>query len=272
MANRFAVLGSPIAHSKSPLLHRAAIAALGVDAEYSAIEVGEADFSFFLASQDSDSLGFSLTMPLKHVVRPFLSTECDVSALTGSVNTIIRGESGWHGFNTDVWGAQTAIAQSLGSHFRSATVLGSGATASSLVAALHKLGVVELIVVARDASKATLTAEFAERLGMSARGIEWGTESIQSDILVNTLPGTVDIAAEIIEDLDAAALFDVVYDPWPSALAREWTARGLPSSNGLLMLLWQAIRQARIFYGEGVDEPLPNESVVVTAMRSAVGL
>ncbi|MFM6968636.1 MAG: shikimate dehydrogenase family protein [Microbacteriaceae bacterium] len=272
MANRFAVLGSPIAHSRSPLLHRAAISALGVDAEYSAVEVTEADFSFFLASQDADSLGFSLTMPLKHVVRPFLTSECEVSTLTGSVNTIIRGDGGWHGFNTDVWGAQTAIAQSLGTQFQSATVLGSGATASSIVAALHALGVAELTVVARDTAKAASTAEFATRLGMSARGIEWGTDSVQSDILVNTLPGSVTIDAEIIEDLDAAALFDVVYDPWPTSLAREWAARGLPSSNGLLMLLWQAVRQARIFYGESIDEELPNEQRVITAMRSAVGL
>jgi shikimate dehydrogenase len=272
VANHFAVLGSPIGHSKSPLLHRAAISALGIDADYSAVDISEIQLARFLASQSADWLGFSLTMPLKNVVRSVLVDECETSTLTGSVNTIVRGESGWHGFNTDVWGAQTAIAQSLGTHFSSATVLGSGATASSLVVALHALGVTELTVVARDAAKSTATAELGISLGMNARGIEWGTESVQSDILVNTIPASATISPEIIDDLDSGALFDVVYDPWPSALAREWAARGLPTSNGLLMLLWQAVRQARLFYGDGIDEPLPNESMVVTAMRSAVGL
>ena len=272
MANRFAVIGSPIGHSKSPLLHGAAISALGIDASYEAIDVTELQFPSFLASQSTDWLGFSLTMPLKHVVRPLLVDECETSTLTGAVNTIVRGESGWHGFNTDVWGAQTAIAQSLGTHFRSAIVLGSGATASSLVAALSSIGVMDVTVVARDAGKAAATAELCTRLGMSARGIEWGTGSLQADILVNTLPGSVSLDPELVDDLDAGALFDVVYDPWPSTLSREWSARGLPSSSGITMLLWQAVRQARLFYGDGVDEPMPNESMIVTAMRSAVGL
>lgn len=272
VANLFAVLGSPIGHSKSPLLHRAAIAALGVDAEYGAHEVVEADFSFFLATQDEDSLGFSLTMPLKHVVRPLLVKECEVSRLTGSVNTIIRCDEGWQGFNTDVWGAKTAIAQSLGTDFSTATVLGSGATASSIIVALRDLGVSDLTVVARDASKAQETAARGTALGMNSRGVEWGTESTQTDLLVNTIPGSVTLEPAFIEDLDAGALFDVVYDPWPTALSREWAARGLPTANGLLMLLWQAVRQARVFYGDGVDVPLPNETTVVTAMRSAVGL
>lgn len=272
MANRFAVLGSPIGHSKSPLLHRAAISALGVDAEYTAVDVTDDQFPTFLGSQGEEWLGFSLTMPLKHVVRPLLVDGCETSRLTGSVNTIVRGDGGWHGYNTDVWGAQTAIAQSLGTHFRSATVLGSGATASSIVAALHASGVLDLTVVARDVAKATVTADLGARLGMTTHAVEWGTASTQTDLLVNTLPASVEIPADVVDDLDAGALFDVVYDPWPTQLAREWTARGLPSSSGLLMLLWQAVRQARLFYGDGVDEPLPNESMVVTAMRSAVGL
>lgn len=271
VTNRFAVLGSPIGHSKSPLLHRAAIAALGVDAAYTAIEVDESDLPAFLAAQDRDSLGFSLTMPLKHVVRPLLVSECATSTLAGAVNTIVRGEDGWHGFNTDVWGARTAIAQTLGTHFNSATILGAGATASSLVVALRDLGLSTLTVLARDPSRADSVGLLAESLGMSVHIGQLG-ESVQSDLLVNTLPGSVELTADQIDDLDASALFDVVYEPWPTALAREFSARGLPATSGLTMLLWQAVRQARVFYGDGVDEPLPNESLVVTAMRSAVGL
>ncbi len=272
MGSHFAVLGSPISHSKSPLLHRAAISVLGIDAEYSASEVGESELTEFLSRQDHDALGFSLTMPLKHVVRPLLATECETSTLTGAVNTIVRGPDGWHGFNTDVWGAQTAISQSLGTHFESAVVLGAGATASSLVVALNGLGVRQITIAARNVIKATPVVDLARRLGIDARVSELGRESIQADLLVNTLPGSVELDAFTIDDIDAGALFDVVYDKWPTPLAREWTARGLPTSNGLLMLLWQAVRQARVFYGDGVEDELPNESVVITAMRSAVGL
>ncbi|MFM2412657.1 MAG: hypothetical protein RLZZ587_990 [Actinomycetota bacterium] len=272
VSSHFAVLGSPIGHSKSPLLHRAAIAALGIDADYSAFEVNESYFQQFVTSRGLEDVGFSLTMPLKHVARSVVTSECRTSALTGAINTIVRAPDGWHGFNTDVWGAQTAIAQSLGTHFASAALLGAGATASSLVVALHGLGVRQLAVLARDESRAQSVVELARHLGMSTKFSELGSESVQADLLVNTLPGSVQLDTVTIDDLDAGALFDVVYDPWPTHLSREWTARGLPSSNGLTMLLWQAVRQARVFYGDGVDEELPNESLVVTAMRSAVGL
>lgn len=271
VASRFAVLGSPIAHSKSPALHSAAISVLGIDAEYGSQEVAESEFEHFLTSNGNEYDGLSLTMPLKHVVRPFLTTECEVSRLAGSVNTIVRTPDGWHGFNTDVWGARIAIAQTLGTHFTSATVLGGGATASSLLVALYELGISTVTIVARDEGRASSAVELAHVLGMDATYRPFGS-TIQSDLLVNTLPGSVQLDAEVIDDLDAAALFDVVYDPWPSSLAREWSARGLPATSGIHMLLWQALRQARIFYGEGPDDQLPNETLVITAMRSAVGL
>ncbi|MFM6968407.1 MAG: shikimate dehydrogenase family protein, partial [Microbacteriaceae bacterium] len=170
------------------------------------------------------------------------------------------------------WGAQTAIAQTLGTDFDSAIVMGAGATASSLIVALQRLGVSDVTVVARDLGKATASASLAERLGLTAHVAELGTGTHQADLLVNTLPGSVSLDADVIEDLDAGALFDVVYSPWPTNLAREWSHRGLPATSGLHMLLWQAVRQARVFYGESVDDPLPDESLVVTAMRSAVGL
>jgi shikimate dehydrogenase len=272
VASNFAVLGSPIAHSKSPLLHRAAIAALGLDVEYVAREVTEAEFPAFLAAQDADALGFSLTMPLKHAVRPLLESECETSTLTGAVNTIIRRSDGWHGFNTDVWGAETAITQSLGGRFDTATVLGGGATAASVMVALRNLGVRDVSILVRNTVKGTAIAQLTAKLGMNSRLLEIGAQPIQSDILVNTLPASVELDAFVVEDLDSGALFDVAYNPWPSSLAREWIARGLPTSSGLLMLLWQAVLQARIFYGDGVNVELPHEAIVVTAMRSSVGL
>lgn len=272
MASRFGVLGSPIGHSKSPALHRAAISALGIDASYDAFEVDDSAFPAFLGGLDESFGGLSLTMPLKQVVRPFLVHECHVSVLTGSVNTAVRTPEGWCGYNTDVWGATQAISRSLGDEFRSAVLLGAGATASSLVVTAHDLGVERLDIVARDVARSEVVASLARRLGMTVRTLQFGDKTESSDILLSSLPGAVELDPEHLDALDAACLFDVAYSPWPSALAREWQNRGLPAESGLSMLLMQALRQARAFYGDGVDEPLPDEDVVLTAMRAAVGL
>ncbi len=272
VTRNFGVLGSPIGHSRSPALHRAAIAALGIDAAYGATDVSASQLSQFIESLDGSWDGLSLTMPLKNAIRPLLATECPISVLTGAVNTVVRRQDGWEGFNTDVWGATTAIRQHRGTTFRRAILLGAGATASSLVVALHDLGVDELVIVARDPGRTLEVLDLAQRLGMGVTTASFGQSVDSSDIVVSSLPADAVLTSDAIECLDAELLFDVVYEPWPSALAKEWTARGLESISGLHMLLWQAVRQARVFYGESVEEPLPDEELVVTAMRAAVGL
>lgn len=268
----FGVLGSPISHSRSPALHRAAIAALGIDATYGSTDVSSAELPRFIESLDDTWDGLSLTMPLKQTVRPLLVAECPISTLTGAVNTAVRGQDGWEGINTDVWGASTAIRQHGVAKLRRAILLGAGATASSLVVALHDLGVETLAIVARDSSRTVEARELAQNLGMEAHTALFGQTLDSSDILVSSLPSDAVLTSDAIECLDAELLFDVVYEPWPSALGKEWAARGLESISGLHMLLWQAVRQARVFYGESADEPLPDEELVVTAMRAAVGL
>lgn len=272
MTSHFGVIGSPIGHSRSPALHRAAIAALAIDATYDKTDVTAAELTAFITSRDASWEGLSLTMPLKQAIRPHLVSECPVSVLTGSVNTIVRGADGWVGYNTDTWGATTAIRQQFGKEFRRAIVLGGGATAASLVVTLHDLGVDSLDIVVRDVSRADAVRELARRLGMDTRVLHFGQSTRPSDLLVSTIPAGSAVTAEDVETYDAEYLFDVVYDPWPSALSAEWEARGLSSMNGLPMLLWQAVRQARVFYGESIDEPLPDELSVVTRMRAAVGL
>ncbi len=272
MTKNFGVAGSPINHSKSPALHRAAIALLSVDARYTATEISETELPGFLTSLDDTWSGLSLTMPLKTAIRPLLIRECATSRLTGSVNTAFRGSDGWEGFNTDVWGAATAIEQNWGRAFESAILLGAGATASSLIVSLRDLGIDDVVVVARDYTRAQDICDLGRRVGINARAVPFGAPLDSADIVVSSLPATALLPTTVLEHLDAGVLFDVVYDPWPSALAREWDRRGLDSLSGLHMLLWQAVRQARVFYGVSVDEPLPNEEMLVTAMRAAVGI
>ena len=272
VTRNFGVLGSPIGHSQSPALHRAAISTLGLDAIYSSTEVTGSELQGFLDSLDDTWTGLSLTMPLKTVIRPMLTRECATSKLTGAVNTAVRRSDGWEGYNTDVWGAATALRRQWGTTFSSAILLGAGATASSLVVSLRDLGVTSLVVVARDLSRTHDIQKLGRELGIDVRTAQFGESHESADIVVSSLPATVMLTPETLGKLNAAALFDVVYEPWPSALGREWERRGLESISGLHMLLWQAVRQARVFYGESVDEPLPNEELVVTAMRAAVGL
>ena len=272
MTSHFGVIGSPIGHSRSPALHRAAISALGIDATYEATDVTAGELDTFIASRDGSWEGLSLTMPLKQVIRTHLVSECPVAILTGSVNTIVRTTEGWSGYNTDTWGATTAIRQQFGTEFRRATLLGGGATAASLIVTLHDLGVDTLDIFVRDVSRTDTIRELARLLGIDARVLVFGETARPADLLVSTLPAGSALTPGDIETFDAEFLFDVVYDPWPSALSVEWDARGLPSMNGLPMLLWQAVRQARVFYGDSIDEPLPDESHVVTTMRAAVGL
>ncbi len=272
MARNFGVIGSPIGHSKSPALHRAAISALGIDATYALTDVTARELEAYVKGLDASWEGLSLTMPLKQVARPLLSRQCHLSILTGSVNTIVRRANDWHGFNTDVWGATTAIRERFGSEFERAILLGAGATAASLVVSLHDLGVEWLDIVVRDPAKTTEIEELARRLGIRSRVSSFGDSIESAHILVSSLPASAELSEDAIESLDAEFLFDVVYDPWPSALATEWTNRGLDSMGGLSMLMWQALRQARVFYGESVDDPLPGEERVVAAMRAAVGL
>ncbi len=270
MSSNFAVLGSPIGHSLSPALHSAVITRLGIDATYDKFEVVEEEFPAFLESH-SFWEGFSLTMPLKRVARQLVVSECSVSSLTGAVNTIVRRPEGWFGFNTDVWGAQQALSSQLDTVGDSAILIGAGATAQSLLVALHGIGVTEFTFLVRDASRTTDVTEVASRLGVTPRVERLGA-TVAADIVVNTLPSSAVLDDETIEAIDGSALFDVTYDPWPTVLATEWTARGLPVVSGKWMLLWQAVRQSRLFYGGDVEDELPDESTIVTAMRSAVGL
>jgi shikimate dehydrogenase len=210
-------------------------------------------------------------MPLKHTARGFIASECAVSSLAGASNTIVHRPEGWIGFNTDVWGAQQALTHNLEAQSDSVVLLGAGATARSMLVALTGLGVRSFTVLVRDISRVEGLLATASQLGIEPVIETIGT-SVTADLLVNTLPGTVLVDDDAIDAIDAGALFDVVYDPWPTQLASEWAARGLPVVSGKWMLVWQALRQARLFYGGDVDEELPDEAIILTSMRASVGL
>jgi shikimate dehydrogenase len=140
-----------------------------------------------------------------------------------------------------------------------------------MLVALSGLGVRSFTVMVRDTSRVENLMATASLLDIKPVVETIGT-SVTADLLVNTLPGTVLLDDEAIEAIDTAALFDVAYDPWPTGLASEWSARGLPVVSGKWMLVWQALRQARIFYGDDAGDELPDEAIILTSMRASVGL
>jgi shikimate dehydrogenase len=286
---RAAVLGSPIAHSKSPALHRAAYAAAGLDWRYDAIDVTAAQLPGFLAGLTPEWAGLSLTMPLKTAVIALLPELSAAAATTSSVNTVVfptapgagtsDAASGVaKGFNTDVDGIVAAVLE-LSPAARGApgaAVLGAGATARSAVVALAELGVGDVHVYARRPAAAEELASWAARVGIVVRPGRWSraAEGLRQPLVISTVPsgGADALAASVVgpdgtsaRSVDAAprTLLDVVYDPWPTPLARAWRAAGGVVVPGLAMLVHQAAVQVRLMTGVEAD---------VGAMKRAVGL
>ncbi|WP_336212700.1 shikimate dehydrogenase [Nonomuraea sp. LPB2021202275-12-8] len=270
---RAAVLGSPIAHSLSPFLHRAAYCEMGLAGwSYEAFECDEAALPALLRGmrpvrgegpdQAGTWAGLSLTMPLKRAVLPLLDTVSARAVEVGGVNTVIFGDGAAHGENTDVYGIKQALAEAGVPAPRSATVLGGGATACSALAALRDQGLFAATLIVRDPARAGETAKAAERLGVSlaVRTFDKIDAVAHADLVVSTLPaGGADAYASRLARVPA--LFDVVYSPWPTRAAAAVRAAGGTVVGGYAMLLHQAVRQVELMTGRS--------DVPVEAMRAA---
>lgn len=263
-ARKAAVLGSPIAHSLSPALHRAAYARLGLDGwSYQAIECDEAGLPGRLAGCGPQWAGLSLTMPLKRAVLPLLDRTDPVAAATGGANTVVFNGGARLGYNTDVAGLVTALAEAgLDRAPAGALILGGGATACSALAALAELGLREVTAAVREPARAAGLLAAASRLAMSVELCPFGKES-EAELLISTVPaGAGDLYAERLRGiaLPPRIVMDVVYDPWPTPLATAASQAGSVAVSGFELLLHQAARQVELM--TGLAPPVP-------AMRAA---
>ncbi len=246
------VLGSPVAHSLSPVLHRAAYQALGLAGwSYDAIECDEARLPGLLSGCGPEWAGLSLTMPLKRAVLPLLDSTEPLAADVGSANTVIFAGGARHGHNTDVPGMITALAAAGLSSAGPALILGAGATACSALAAIRGLGAREATVAVRDPARADGLRAAASRLGMTVRlaGFDRVYAVHGWHLLISTVPaGAADSYAERIlrGDLVPAAVLDVVYHPWPTRLADAGEQTGAAVISGFELLLHQAARQVEL--------------------------
>ena len=280
-----AVLGSPVGHSLSPALHRAAYAELGLgDWSYQAIECDEARLPGLLGSLGTDWAGLSLTMPLKRAVIALLDWVSPLASQVGAVNTVVPGTAGaaagdathgsagagtrrdrvLRGYNTDVGGMVDALAAA-GVAPETGLIIGGGATARSALAAVRDIGLRKATVAVRAAARAGDLLAAADRLGISVQliGVELAGDpgGAPADLVISTVPsGAADQLSGRLETIAPAAVLDVVYDPWPTKLAAAAQEAGAAVIGGFDLLLYQAARQVRLM--TGLEPP-------VEAMRSA---
>ncbi|MFJ5803211.1 shikimate dehydrogenase [Streptomyces decoyicus] len=262
---RAAVLGSPIAHSLSPVLHRAAYRELGLSEwTYDRHEVGEAALPAFMERLDATWAGLSLTMPLKRAVIPLLDEISATAASVEAVNTVVLAADGRRlGDNTDIPGMLAALRERGVRQVERASVLGAGATASSALAALSRICTGEVTAYVRSRTRADEMRGWGERLGVTVRTAAWedAAAAFEAPLTIATTPaGTTDALAAAVPERPGT-LFDVLYEPWPTTLATAWAARGGAVVGGLDLLVHQAVLQVEQMTGRS---PAP-----LAAMRTA---
>jgi shikimate dehydrogenase len=276
-----AVLGKPIAHSLSPVLHRAAYAALGLaNWTYELVECDEAGLAAYVRSRGPEWAGLSLTMPLKRTVLPLLDHVDHLAAATGGANTVVFRPESRYGYNTDVQGIVDALTEASAPlpFPASVTILGAGATACSALAAVGELGVAGADVIARDPSRAGGLLATADRLGLKARLRPWtdlgDNDAPLPDLLISTVPaGAADDYSERMRLTRHAppAVLDVVYHPWPTPLAQAAAAAGSVVASGYAMLLHQAAAQVELMTGKSAPlEAMRQAGEQELARRAAV--
>jgi shikimate dehydrogenase len=269
LERRAAVLGSPVAHSLSPALHRAAYAALGLDWRYDRIECQEAELADLVAGLGSEWIGLSLTMPLKRVTLQVADRVSDLAAAVGAANTLVATGSGWLADNTDVAGIIGALRESGVEKVERALVLGAGGTAQAALAALRELGEPAPTVLVRDSSRAAELEAAAERLGVrpviSAGLLD--TTFAPVDVVISTLPPG---AADVLLPqpwLGRPVLLDVIYAPWPTALASSAFAAGCRVVGGLPVLLHQAAAQVELMTGQEAPVAVMRDTLMAGTAR-----
>ncbi|EJG14948.1 MULTISPECIES: shikimate dehydrogenase [Actinomycetaceae] len=276
-----AVIGSPIAHSLSPVIHRAAWQQLGIDGwEYRRAEVTEESLPTFIGQLDESFRGLSVTMPCKQAVMPLLDAIDPLASAVGAVNTVVPSAGMLAGFNTDVTGIASAIRRVCSRSGvpvpSSALVLGARATASSALAALGELGVTTTTVAARRFGGPGSVISAASRLGVSVEQVMWSDVSAvasaaaRADVLISTLPaGVADAIASRLAPREGQILLDVIYSPRDTALRTTFEKAGGVVAEGTDMLVYQGAAQVQLMTGRSPDPAVMRHALETELERRA---
>lgn len=248
---RAAVLGRPIAHSLSPLLHRAAYAALGLtDWTYDALDVGAGELPELLAGLGPEWAGFSVTMPCKQAAVEVADVVEALPRILGAANTLVRTDAGWRAENTDVHGIGMALQVAEVDVAPRAAILGAGGTAAAAGVALASLGAQHIEIVVREPARAAGLAELLDRLGVATTVSGFDGTAVEAPLVVSTLPSDGQPAAAALPWRRDHTVLDVLYDPWPTELAGRVSAAGGRVVAGSEVLFWQATVQVELMTGQ----------------------
>lgn len=248
---RCAVLGSPIEHSLSPPLHRAAYAYLGLNWTYDRVQVDVQGLAPFVCGLDASWRGLSLTMPLKVAVLELGEVD-QLATLAGAGNTLILEGGRRRVYNTDVAGLTGAVGKVARAPLQRVTILGAGATARAALVAATELGAQQLTVVARTPSTAESLRALARNLGVELDVRPWSIQIPEADLAISTVvSGASDSIADAVAG-SAPLIVDVIYDPWPTVLAVTAQRAGCTVVTGRNLLVGQALLQIELMTGRSV--------------------
>lgn len=264
---RFQVIGDPVLHSKSPVIHGAMLAALGLDIPYAAHTVRRGTLSQYLAwARDNGITGFNATMPHKEDLIPLLDGVDPVAEALGAANTVCLRDGKWTGFNTDGGGAAAALKSAdMDPNRLTVTLLGAGGAAKAVALALSAAGAERVFVCNRTLSRAQELCAHDPLKRLAPAAFDGGTLSslaAKSQLLVNCTSLGMAGCPDQFEDfsfLDAlppdAGVFDLIYHPGQTELLTQARRRGLRVMNGLPMLVWQGVLALEHFLGRPLDRP-----------------
>jgi shikimate dehydrogenase len=255
-------VGRPVAHSLSPLLHRAAYAVLGLDDwQYDALDLGADDLPVLLAGLGEEWRGFSVTMPLKQAAVDAADEVAPLPQLLRAANTLVRTPAGWRAENTDVHGIGTALAVAGIDDAPEAAVVGAGGTAAAAVVALASLGARHVEVVVREPARAGDLLRVLDVLDVASTVHRFADAVLHAPVVVSTVPIDAQPALLGLPWRAGTTVLDVLYAPWPTPLARRLAEVGATVVSGLEVLFWQATEQVQLMTGR----PAP-----IAAMRAAL--
>jgi shikimate dehydrogenase len=248
---RAAVLGRPVSHSLSPILHRAAYAALGLtDWTYDALDIGAEDLPVLLAGLGEEWRGFSVTMPCKQAAVDVADLVEPLPRLLHAANTLVRTDAGWRAENTDVAGIGMALRLAGVESVGAVTIIGAGGTATAAAVAVASLGAEHVDVVVRDPARAGDVTRVLDVLGVPSTVTPFPNAVLDAPLVVSTVPVDAQPAVAALPWTAGHTVLDVLYAPWPTPVAQRVTAVGGTVAGGLDVLFWQATVQVELMTGQ----------------------
>lgn len=273
------IVGDPVEHSRSPVIHGTAYREFGLNWEFTKQRVPAGQLAQLLSKlraqpgfEDGAACrGLAVTMPLKPEALAAATYVDGLAKVTGAVNTLVPAIGDWAGFNTDVAGIVGAFRHAgfdANSTGFTAVVFGSGATAASGLAALRELGAIRLVIVSRQPQVTGKAFAAAQRMRLPVTAVSWqdtvGLVSVlkQAALVLSTVPAVAQEKLPLPRVNSQAMVLDAVYDPWPSPVVTWAKACGANVVPGWEMLLYQGISQVKLFTGREIDAGIIRQTLL----------